>query len=68
MLFNECKAVVLNKIDLQPLTDFDMAAFYASVKKLNADAPVFETSCRKGEGLEAWIAWLIDARKMAERM
>ncbi|MBN1306779.1 MAG: hydrogenase nickel incorporation protein HypB [Chitinispirillaceae bacterium] len=67
LLFNECKAVVLNKIDLQPFTDFDAAAFYESVKKLNAEAPVFETSCRNGEGLQEWIEWLVDARKTAAR-
>ncbi|MBN1576046.1 MAG: hydrogenase nickel incorporation protein HypB [Chitinispirillaceae bacterium] len=62
LLFNECEAVVLNKIDLLPFTDFDKAAFYASLKKLNAKVPVFETSCRKGEGLDAWVAWLESAR------
>ena len=58
LLFNECKAVVLNKIDLQPFTDFDKDYFYASVEKLSGKIPTFETSCRGSLGLEAWFDWL----------
>lgn len=58
LLFNECGAVVLNKIDLQPFTDFDKEIFCAGVKKLNGGVPLFEMSCRKGEGLEGWYGWL----------
>ncbi len=66
LLFNECKAVVLNKIDLQPYTDFDKGIFYASVKQLNGNAPVFEISCRAGavQGLEGWYEWLVNEREM----
>jgi hydrogenase nickel incorporation protein HypB len=58
LLFNECKAVVLNKVDLEQFTDFDKAYFYESVKKLNGNVPLFETTCRSNLGLEAWYGWL----------
>ena len=67
LLFNECGAVVLNKIDLQPFTDFDKDIFYTSVKRLNGNVPILETSCRKGEGLEGWYEWLEGERKRAGR-
>jgi hydrogenase nickel incorporation protein HypB len=58
LLFHEVRALVLNKIDLLPHTDFDRDAFLRDFRKLNARAPVFEVSCRTGEGLGAWIHWL----------
>jgi hydrogenase nickel incorporation protein HypB len=62
LLFNECKAVILNKVDLQPYTDFDKAYFRESVTKLNGNVPIIETSCRAGIGLDAWFSLLGDMR------
>jgi hydrogenase nickel incorporation protein HypB len=62
LLFNECKAVVLNKIDLQPFTDFDKTVFCESVEKLNGRVPTFETSCRGNTGLDVWYDWLNSER------
>jgi hydrogenase nickel incorporation protein HypB len=58
LLFHEVAALVLNKIDLLPYTDFDYAKFEADFRKLNATAPIFKLSCRTGEGLGAWTHWL----------
>jgi hydrogenase nickel incorporation protein HypB len=58
LLFHEVAALVLNKIDLLPHTDFDKAAFLADFRKLNATAPVFEVSCKTGHGLSEWAHWL----------
>ncbi len=57
-LFRKADVVVLNKIDLLPHVDFDEAFFNDSIRKLNADVPVVRLSCRSGEGLDAWKAWL----------
>ncbi len=54
---------MLNKVDLLPHVDFDMARARSFAAKLNKDLSVFEVSCRDGAGLEAWYAWL---RKMRE--
>jgi len=58
LLFHEVSALVLNKIDLLPYTDFDYAKFEADFRKLNAKAPIFKLSCRTGEGVGAWTHWL----------
>jgi hydrogenase nickel incorporation protein HypB len=50
--------IVLNKIDLIELVDFERDFFYESVRALNRDAPIFEVSCRTGDGLMAWCEWL----------
>lgn len=51
-------AVVLNKIDLLPFVEFDVAAFERGVRAVNARAPIFLLSCRTGEGLGPWLEWL----------
>jgi hydrogenase nickel incorporation protein HypB len=62
LLFHEAAAVVLNKIDLLPHTDFDPAAFEADLRGINTSAPVFRVSCRTGEGIEAFADWLVEVR------
>ena len=59
-MFTVVDALVLNKIDLLPYLDFDREAFHTAVRALNADAPLFEVSCKTGEGLADWVEWLLD--------
>lgn len=58
MLFREARAVLLNKIDLIPYTNFNLESFRADLKKINAQIPVFELSCTKGDGLREWYKWI----------
>jgi len=57
-LFRSADLVVLNKIDLLPHVDFDVERFRAFVQGLQPDVPLLHVSCRTGEGVEAWCAWL----------
>ncbi len=50
--------VVLNKIDLLPYLEFDCERYLGGVEALNPGLRKFRLSCRTGEGLEEWIAWL----------
>lgn len=50
--------IVLNKIDLLPYLEFDSERFLRGVEALNPGLRKFRLSCRTGEGLEEWIAWL----------
>lgn len=58
LLFNLAKALVLNKVDLLPYVDFDMARARNFASKLNRDLEIFEVSCRNGNGLQGWYDWL----------
>ena len=58
LLFHEVAALVLNKVDLLPYCDFNYDTFLADFRKLNAHAPVFQVSCRTGQGLGEWTHWL----------
>ena len=52
-------ALVINKIDLLPYVDFDMEYFRRGAAALNPGLVTFPLSCRTGEGLDAWIEWVI---------
>jgi hydrogenase nickel incorporation protein HypB len=58
MLFREAKAVVLNKIDLIPHTNFNYNNFISDLKKINGRIIRFKVSCTKGTGLEEWFSWI----------
>jgi len=51
-------ALVINKLDLLPYVSFDMDYFRRGVEMLNPGLLTFPLSCRTGEGLDAWVAWL----------
>jgi hydrogenase nickel incorporation protein HypB len=57
-MFAVVDALILNKIDLMPYLDFDLGAFCTAARALNADAPLFELSCKTGEGIEVWAEWI----------
>ncbi|WP_294484535.1 hydrogenase nickel incorporation protein HypB [uncultured Mailhella sp.] len=67
-LFHKAKAMILNKIDLLPYVDFDVARARAHASALNPDLAVMEISCRARTGLDAWYDWLrasVKAKKEA---
>jgi hydrogenase nickel incorporation protein HypB len=58
LMFSKCHALLVNKTDLIPYTDFNMTLLYERVKKLNPDIRIFEVSCKTGEGIKPWANWL----------
>src|SRR3990172_6966482 len=57
-MYRGVDALVINKTDLLPHVDFDMAYFRRGVGILNPQLVTFPLSCRTGEGLEAWLEWV----------
>jgi hydrogenase nickel incorporation protein HypB len=57
-IFVKADALLLNKTDLAPYLDFDAEAFRTAIRAVNADAPLFELSCKTGQGIAAWLEWL----------
>jgi hydrogenase nickel incorporation protein HypB len=58
MIFRDAAAVVLNKIDLIPYTNFSYESFRSDLRRLNGTVPLFEVSCSSGEGLDPWFDWV----------
>jgi len=58
-IFARADIIILNKIDLLPLIDFNLSAFTAAVRAVNENAPVINVSCTTGEGTDAVVRWLL---------
>jgi len=58
LMFQESAVMIINKIDLMPYVDFDLAKARRDALTLHRDLRIFEVSCKTGQGLEAWFQWL----------
>ena len=63
LIFADADAVIINKMDLLPYVDFDIAAFRRSITGLNPEVEVFQLSCKTGEGIERWCSWILEQVK-----
>jgi hydrogenase nickel incorporation protein HypB len=61
VMFHKADVVLLNKIDLRLPSGEDQRELEKNVREISPKAKVFSLSCRTGEGLEEWIAWLRNA-------
>ena len=59
LMFRESSAMIINKIDLLQHTNFDMEVATANACKINPQLTLFPLSCTTGEGLEAWVEWVL---------
>jgi hydrogenase nickel incorporation protein HypB len=64
-MFAASDLVLVNKTDLLPYLDFDVDEAIANARKVNPAIKVLKVSARTGEGMDAWIAWIMAARGMA---
>jgi len=60
MIFADADAVVINKADLLPYVDFDIAVFRRAIEGLNPKVKSFELSCKTGAGIESWCSWVLN--------
>jgi len=60
LIFIDADAVIINKMDLLPHVDFDIAAFRRSIVGLNPKVEVFQLSSKTGEGIERWCSWILE--------
>lgn len=58
LMFQISSVLLVNKTDLLPYVDCDLNAIHERARHLNPTQKIFDISCRTGEGLEAWTAWL----------
>jgi hydrogenase nickel incorporation protein HypB len=67
LMFRESRAMLLNKMDLLPHTNFDVDAAIADAKGLNPGIEVIKLSALTGDGLDAWFGWLDSRINTAKR-
>lgn len=59
LIFKESAIALLNKADLLPYCDFDMAAARDDIQTLHPGMDIIELSCTQDMGLSAWCDWLL---------
>jgi hydrogenase nickel incorporation protein HypB len=59
-MFATSQVMIINKLDLLPFVDYDIAKVKEQALAINPHLRIFEMSCRSGSGLDAWCAWLLD--------
>jgi hydrogenase nickel incorporation protein HypB len=57
-MFHAADLIVLNKIDLLPHVEFDVAAAIDYARRVRPGIEVITLSARTGEGFTDWLAWL----------
>ncbi len=58
VMFRSADVVVVNKIDLLPYLDVDLARFYSSLGDVNPGVKVIEMSATTGAGVDEWCDWV----------
>ena len=58
LMFSICDVLLVNKIDVLPYFDFDLAACEKYVHRLNPNMKIFPICARTGEGIGPWTDWL----------
>ena len=64
-MYRGVDVLIINKIDLLPYVPFRMDYFKHGVEILNPGVLTFPISAKTGEGMDAWLEWLIGQVKTA---
>ena len=59
LMFSICDVVLINKIDVMPFFDFDLARCKEYIHMRNPDAKIIPICAKTGEGMKAWTDWLV---------
>jgi hydrogenase nickel incorporation protein HypB len=57
-MFTASTLAILNKTDLAPHCDADLAAYEANLRRVNPRIGILRVSARSGEGMAEWVDWL----------
>lgn len=58
VMFRSVDVVLLNKIDLVPHLDVDIATYIDHIRQVNPTAEILPVSARTGDGMSKWFDWL----------
>ncbi|MBF0304039.1 MAG: hydrogenase nickel incorporation protein HypB [Alphaproteobacteria bacterium] len=64
-MFHAAGLMILNKIDLLPHLDFDVARCVGYARQVNPGIKVIELSAKTRQGFDAWLDWIAAGRKTA---
>ena len=58
LMFKESDIALINKVDLAPYCNFNIANAKEDIEMLHPGIAVHEVSCTTGAGIDAWCDWL----------
>lgn len=58
-MFAAADLLIINKIDLAPYVSFDVERCIALARRINPDLPVLQLSATRGDGVDAWVEWIV---------
>lgn len=61
-LFQKADAILLTKVDLLGVLEFDRNRVRTDLARINTHAPLLDLSSKKGGGMDAWTNWLREQR------
>jgi len=59
-MFAAADLVIVNKVDLLPYVDFDVAVFSQHAQAVNPGVEILPVSATRGDGIDAWHQWIGD--------
>lgn len=66
-LFQQADIVLLTKVDLLGILDYDLGRVREDLARIQTRAPLLHVSMRTGEGMDAWLAWVRQERQAHAR-
>ena len=64
-MFAAAGLMLLNKTDLLPHVEFDVARCLDYARRVNPDIQILQLSARTGDGMEAWLDWVRRGQRAA---
>lgn len=58
-MFRNASVLIINKVDLVPYLNCNLAELRKNALQINPALTVFETSCTNGSGMKEWTDWLL---------
>jgi len=65
VIFKTANLVLVSKIDIAEAIGFDRDLAMANIRAVAPQAQILEVSARTGQGMDAWLDWLIESHGLA---
>jgi hydrogenase nickel incorporation protein HypB len=62
-MFRAARLMLLNKCDLLPYLNFDVALVAANARRVNPDIEIIQLSASSGVGMDEWLEWITHAQQ-----
>ena len=66
-MFQPADVVLLTKVDLLGVVDFDIDRVKDDLRAMNTRAPFLQLSSKSGQGMDQWLDWLRAERKNVQK-